>query len=513
MPWFALLLLLSAHSPASLAGPAQDPLARLRVWVERTRLSGRPVDTERGQELRAILGELRIQRASDGADERSIDGALLELASLGWGPSLEVEGEPRGEDGLRSLALLGRNELETALRREGQTSLAAWLAAEVIEPEKRRRREERCLAAELLSGCYLPETLGPLRRAAREDDPDLRRAALAALCGWPEPAAHVFFLEELELGEPPYGVIGEHFVRARASLSTGALDRLRLDVARLCLSEDWRAATRGLPLVQALDTERAVPLLIEALALWDRRTRAGQGSRRVRSEIVAELQRLSGRSLGPDPAHWGEWWEAVCAGRIALPEEIRAAGGEVSSATFFGLRPVTDKVVFVVDCSGSMGTLFGTGGRTRYEEAIEQLARFLRQSGQQTRFSVALFNDQGVAWKSHLVPATEASLDQVRRWLVARPPGGQTLLFEGLRAALGLDSRGRLAPEKVEADTVIVLCDGATSEGPAWVAPWLAENNERAKVVFHCIQIGVGGNGTLESLAKGSGGEFVRVQG
>ncbi|NOT29307.1 MAG: VWA domain-containing protein, partial [Planctomycetes bacterium] len=221
----------------------------------------------------------------------------------------------------------------------------------------------------------------------------------------------------------------------------------------------------------------------------------------------------SGRSIGAEPARWSEWWEGARAGRIALPADLTAAGIESTSAAFFGLHAVTDRVLFVVDGSGSMRTAFDTSGRSRHDEAIEQLTRFLRQAGPDTRFGVALFSRSGEVWRNHLVPASEANLELARSWLEKNEPDGETRLFEGLRAGLGLDERGRLELERSEADTVIVLCDGATSEGPGWVARWLERENERAQLVFHCVQIGNQGNGTLEALAEGTGGELVRVGG
>jgi hypothetical protein len=65
----------------------------------------------------------------------------------------------------------------------------------------------------------------------------------------------------------------------------------------------------------------------------------------------------------------------------------------------------------------------------------------------------------------------------------------------------------------LEADTVIVLCDGETAEGPDWVEPFLRRANLRARVVFHCVQVGAVGDGTLQKLASGSGGDYVRVDG
>lgn len=493
----AVLAVLSARPV-----PAQDePLERLQGWLARARSAPRTVDERRASELRAILGDLRVARAG-GADPAALDLELVQLASL------EAEDAP----GLNASARLGRQELVDELARPNE-ALAARLAEGVLALDQRRPRAQRLLAAELLAEAHVPATLPALRAAATEEDRDLARAALKALCGWPESSVHLFFLQQLERGAPVTQCAGEHFQRTRATLGEAVLESLEQEVARRYLSEDWREAARARALGRGLDTPRAVPILIEALAAWGRRAAEGKGSKRIRAEILTELQRLSGRSIAAEPERWSEWWEGVRAGRIALPADVAAAGGQSTSAAFFGLHAVSDRVLFVVDRSGSMRTAFGTGGRSRHAEAIEQMLTFLRSSGVDTRFSVALFSKKGYAWRSRLQGAGEGNLELARRWLEDNPPDGETRLFEGLRAGLGLDTRGRILLERCEADTVIVLCDGATAEGPGWVARWLAEENERAQLVFHCVQIGHQGDGTLQALAKGSGGEFVQVQG
>ena len=95
--------------------------------------------------------------------------------------------------------------------------------------------------------------------------------------------------------------------------------------------------------------------------------------------------------------------------------------------------------------------------------------------------------------------------------MLYRGPQGTTELEPAVREALRLDREGRPDLSELEADTVVVLCDGATAEGPAWVAPLLSGPNQEACVVFHCVQIGGGGDGTLEALAEGTGGTFVSV--
>jgi hypothetical protein len=498
--WLALCL------AAASAAPQGDPLERLGAWLERTRLAPRSIDGRRVAELQAILGDLRILRAGNSAGAEH-DLRLVELASLEWRPGHEADAE------LRACARLGRGELEDELAR-GNGALAARLAREVLAPAAGRPRAERLLCAELLERAHEPASLAELCALARGDDSDLAAAARRALCGWPEAGVHAYFLAGLARGEPGTRAAAEHFARVGPGLAEPVLEALEREVARRYLSEDWREAARARGLARALDLPRGVPILIEALAVWDRRTRAGEGSRRIRSEVLAELQRLSGRALRADPGLWSEWWAKVRAGEVLLPEEIGAAGGQPSSATFFGLKADTDRVLFVVDRSSSMDTAFGTSGRTRHAEAIDQLERFLRQSGAETRFTVAVFSDRGLSWRARLAPATEANLSGVRRWLEQRAPEGETRLFEGLRAGLDLDARGRLALADCQADTVIVLCDGKTTDGTGWVARWLAEENEeRAELVFHCVQIGSQGDGTLEALSSGSGGVFVRVPG
>jgi Mg-chelatase subunit ChlD len=211
------------------------------------------------------------------------------------------------------------------------------------------------------------------------------------------------------------------------------------------------------------------------------------------------------------PELWTRWWNAVREGRVELPRIAADGKRTVTSASFFGLSPRTDRVVFVVDRSGSMENGFGTGSRSRYDEAVAQLLRFLEQASSRTHFAVVLFSDKGDRWRVGLSRASEANLERAGSWLRNKRPNGGTQLFAGLRTALQLDRDGTLHPDRVEVDTVVVLCDGATAEGKGWVEAWLKRENEEAQLVFHCVQIGTVGNGTLEALAAGTGGDFVGV--
>ena len=494
----------AARTPCSDPAAAEDPLRSLATWVARAR-HRRTLDEEDERALAELLREVRLYARENDLASDELGAALLGVAALDWvAPSARETGTPQG-----ALARLGLEELDRRLRGPGGDALARWLAA-VVAGADGVSVGERAAAADALVGRYVPESRAALFAAARDAEPELALTARRALVGWDQADVHALFLDALDDEPERFATAVRHFGTAGLALGPGVRGRLRTLFARLYLSEDWRDAARARTLVPLFETDDAVPILIESLEVWDRRTRAGSGSRRIRQEIALELQRLSGRSLGSEPGRWRRWWEAVQSGRIALPGE--QGGTEiVSRASFFGLDLETDKVLFVVDRSGSMRTAFGTSGRSRYDEAIDQLFRFLEAAGPETRFNVVLFAERGYRWRTRLASADAGSLREARQWLESRSPKGGTELREGLRTGLELGRSDELTPARVEADTVVVLCDGETSEGPAWVAPWLARENAAAQLVFHCVRIGASGNGTLEALAEGTHGELVRA--
>lgn len=527
-----LPLLATAHAvPARAAGldGGTEELRHLRSWIQRARRTRAGVDAERRTELEEVLARIverdREHPLSPELSEEWI-GGLIELAALG-----EERGRRRGARataspfgsetapgeswiGIRDLAL---GALHGRIRADPE-GLGERLAASLQLPQAVEYKSLRRTLAilEALRGQHLAPTMAPLvsivDAVAENGSEEASRRALEALAGWPDPRVTDFLLGRAEADVGSVGDLTRHLERLPSPPGERALDRARTLGARLLLSESWRDAVRGLSLVEQIDSERAVPVLIEALTLWGRREGTELSSRRVRGALVAELRRRSGRSLGADPDPWKRWWELVQAGRIALPTTTDGHGELYSSAPFFGLRLETDRVIFVLDNSGSMASPFRTDGSTRYEAAISELLGFLRASGPATRFQVALFSDRGRLWQRTPLHATEKNLARVERWLRSRHPGGGTMLFEGLREALDLDRDGHLTNPYPEVDTVVVLCDGETQEGKGWVLPWVRRENESAQLVFQCVRIGHAGDGTLEALAEATGGRCVEVE-
>ena len=191
---------------------------------------------------------------------------------------------------------------------------------------------------------------------------------------------------------------------------------------------------------------------------------------------------------------------------------------EASQASFFGLKPASDRVVLVLDRSGSMGHPFprdpipeGREEWSRFREALSQLEIYLEGLGPEALFNVVVFEERARIWKSRMQPATRAHLREVRSWVLKHPPGGGTNLRNALFKALVMDAKGHPTEASREVDTLVVLCDGKTEEGPDWTRRFLEQLGPTYRWIIHGVQIGQEGDGSLEQLTQGTGGDFVRV--
>ena len=514
-----------APAPAAAARPTQgvaepeadrSTLEQLSRWVVRYGRSHRPLDAEDFQELDSMVADLRMQQIAEPDLRHEIVLGLLDLAGVRPpGPgSRNFDRLYQADAQTQAVQKRGRKAIERMLAADGSGQLARWLATSVLSLPGVHPIGRRVAAVEVLAGEHRDETRLAIFACAVAPERALREAAMEALVGWKDDGVHRFMLSQLERSaDDPEWVsprqVRLHFGSLTLPAGSPASESLSLVCTEAMLSRDWREALRGLQLQTALRDETAVPSLIESLAVWVGRRKTEGSSRRLEGEIVDELQRRSGRSIGPHPERWATWWKLRASGKDRNPDSRRDPGQVTKS--FFGLRPMTDKVVFVLDRSGSMRQDFGGSGKARHREAIDQLMALLEGLGPDTRFRVILFDDKVSSWSNSLKPATPANLASVRTWMHNHGPRGGTNLKPAVERAMRLDRKGRPDLRKLEADTVIVLCDGGTAEGAGWVRPTLASANEEACLKFHCVQVGGGGDGTLRTLARGSGGDFVRV--
>jgi len=276
---------------------------------------------------------------------------------------------------------------------------------------------------------------------------------------------------------------------------------------------DWRNALLAAQWARALPVERAAPLLIEALAAWQQRTSDGRGSRRVEAELVSSLEAQSGRRIGHRLDWWRSWWDVRRRHgerRIDTGGQTALAGPPPGTTQFFGLELYSDRVVFVLDRSGSMDEALGSAGRTRYETAVEELRACLYGLGETAHFDVVVFHSGAQAWRGKLVGATKIAQREALQWLEGQGPGGATDLQSGLELVQRRGTDGSLSWNEFDADTAVVLCDGQFQR-PSSVRDWLRENDPLGLLRVHCVQLGTQADSRLEDLARATGGTFRRI--
>ncbi len=471
--------------------------------------------------------EEQFSRALEGAEAalRGSSPKRDEAAELLLKLTAEPDPGPKQHRGGPSPADLGRVRrgaralLVRALAGEGGNDLLLWITQEVVV-RPARELSLRLAAVDLLAPRRQVALKQALLTVGRDPADPLWPRAMDELVTWPDAAVDNLLVGLLgktvpsEAARHPYTLLLRRIQENRSSLAPRSADRLSQRLRVSLLSTDWRDASRAIELAQGLAPERGVPLLLEALSAWTRREERGHGSRRILDDVLRELRRISGRSIGRDPRNWATWWAAVRQGRTTLGEPLEAGAQTARTrASFFGLQPVSDQVTFVIDRSGSMSDEWGTTGHSRYEEAVDQMLRFLQASGPSTRFNVVLFSDTPLLSSRELVPATAKNLERARESLLRRTPDGGTYLRPAVELALGLGEKESFDPQQVEADTLIVLCDGVTEEGKGWVAPLLPRIRDLMRVRIHCVFLGTHSDGTLRALAEGTGGDLIQVGG
>lgn len=483
---------------------------RLAEWLTRFGHKGSYLSSSLKKDCEKYIKEVGGQ--STGRNERAIESRLLLLEAAGW--KLTDSDPPGVATTIRTLA---QEELVKRLRPGRGDTFFDWLMNEVTPHPERYSLEVRAVnlfalnARMEMRAAGTPEVeqiLVALMMSGRDPQPLVRQMALDFLASRTEEFVTDYFLGELERIRIAPETFIEHVTRHKASSKKSFATwwekrgpRVQTYVRSRLESDSWRETSCALAIAPLLDSAKITPFLIQGLGVWE--TRSGVGGRlRVLSEYAETLGRMSGKKYGPKASVWARWWQAETADGT-FPENQT----EEQRATFFGLAPRSDRVLFIIDRSGSMREKY-SANKSRYEVAIESLIYTLRDLGPETQFQVVLFSTEATPFAPELRAATSANLDALKAWADALGTSGGTTLQSGFAVAFPGLEEGKLAPHDIPYDSVYILCDGET-ENPAWVAPWLLDHNVEARLTFHCVNIGGTPAGALEALAKGSGGAFV----
>lgn len=280
----------------------------------------------------------------------------------------------------------------------------------------------------------------------------------------------------------------------RALADAAAADAAAASAAeRLLADRDWRVRAAAYQLLAAVRAASAPPLLI---------ARIDKETGRLRQDVLAALRELTGASFA-DSKQWKAWWAREKASFQPRPRDAGAPGrpgADATTASYWNIPVHSDRVTFVVDCSGSMAEPFGTGDGTRLDEAKRQLGNVFDRIPKKARVNVISFGAGADALFDALQPLSGRRRKEADAFVAALPAKGPT----NVHAAL------RLAFADAEVDTIFLLTDGRPSVG-AIVAPGaLADEVQRWNLPrglrIHTIAIGEPSD-LLERLARDSGGE------
>ncbi|RME72253.1 MAG: hypothetical protein D6776_09085 [Planctomycetota bacterium] len=372
---------------------------------------------------------------------------------------------------LALLAPIATAASSSTLKREVIAALAEGRVAAARDAVQRLEREGDRSAANAL-----------IDLLTRLPDGEVREAVAQALSRMPQPEAAQAIAQKLRGGSVARRLL-------LADVAAHRSDPATREALIACLRHNddalVRAATRAL--VQRREPEAVEPLI----DLLERREgKPGSGAGLIRRA----LEELTGKSLYL-AIEWRSWWTAHkdegLPGREAAMEAIeKSEGSGGTQSRFFGRELASDRIVFVIDVSGSMqkkdpvpddgASLSGDGpprttSRVRLERAKAELLGAIDGLPETARFTI-------IAYSGYLPPGTPQppgiTLPNEHNWLRllskrlvradAKGKEKAKRFVEGLKA-IGSTFTGRAIEAALEirdADLIVLLSDGEPTE---WV--------------------------------------------
>jgi hypothetical protein len=199
----------------------------------------------------------------------------------------------------------------------------------------------------------------------------------------------------------------------------------------------------------------------------------------VRYDAIGYLISATDQDFGDDPEKWNDWWRKNRTTVVHLsksPAKTLRKYGEF--AEYYGIPICADRLVFVLDTSGSMRG-------SKIDAAKTALIRAIRELKSDVRFDVIAFDGRVRLWQRELVLASEEMKQIAVNMVIEQPLGPMTASYDALEAAFGL------APE-----AIYFLSDGAPVGGkitdPDEIITTISHHNRLRRVSLHAIGIHTG---------------------
>ncbi|MEZ6038051.1 MAG: VWA domain-containing protein [Planctomycetota bacterium] len=266
-----------------------------------------------------------------------------------------------------------------------------------------------------------------------------------------------------------------------------------------CDEKDWEVRSLAFRYLTRCRDAAAVPALID---------RYGKEEGRLAWELDQALFAHTGTRCW-SRKDWQAWWRSnKDTFVLPHPDTIKAGGSSSggSTASYYDIPLVSNRIAFLIDHSGSMRAQVGTDKKyTRLDAAKEKLAAVVEALPKTHQCNMVTF-ETGVhpMWKE-LRKLTDANRTEFLDAIKKIPFGGGTNTFGAVLEAF----------EDSEVDTIYLLTDGIPTSGtitdPGEILDELQRINRTRQIVVHCIAIGIDSD-LLKDIATITGGEYKYVR-
>jgi hypothetical protein len=196
-----------------------------------------------------------------------------------------------------------------------------------------------------------------------------------------------------------------------------------------------------------------------------------------------------------------------------------AAGDDSGGTSFYGITTHSERVLFVLDFSGSMNfpAAEGDGAKKKVDVLREEFRRAVTGLPDGSNLGVVGFSNDVRLWKKDAVKRDAKTAADVVEWVMKQPVVGGTNIYDALERAFALASSKDPKGEPVF-DTMYFMTDGTPSVGkvvnPDQIRAEVRRWNASKRIRLHVI--GMGGHhkpkpGQREEPNKDLDARFLRL--
>ena len=282
--------------------------------------------------------------------------------------------------------------------------------------------------------------------------------------------------------------------------------------------ESWHVRSRSMLALSTLRASAAVEPLIDALE-----TEEG----RLRTDAEAALELLTAKNYHGNVTLWRRWWADNKEGFTAsdapqASDEEKALEGV--GLTFFGLQTESEKVLFILDASGSMNEPMATytngesAGETRLTVAKRELLKALGGVKDGGTFNIVVYAADVWTWSEDPRVMDAKTREDATLFVNEIKAVGGTNIWGCMEKGLDL-ALGRKAPKgpsrwlQPNYDTLFLLTDGQPSIGVSIdreeILDMVRERNEGLGLVLNTIGLSTDQDAVLmRRLAEENSGTY-----